>query len=72
MWPQAHDCESLSVEPGSRVIRCPGTGHRFSLFWMETSVSQIVLWGTGARMGVNIEVVSRGVTEALEGRFSVL
>lgn len=54
------------------MTRCPGTGHRFPLFWMETSVSQIVLWGAGARVGVNIEVVSRVVTEALEGRLSVL
>lgn len=52
------------MEPGSRVTRCPGTGHRFPLFWMETAVSQIVLWGTGAGVGVNIEVVSCGVAEA--------
>lgn len=67
-WP--HDCESLSVEPGSRVTRCPGTGHRFTLFWMETAVSQIALWGIGAGVGVNIEVVSCGVAEAREDRFS--
>jgi hypothetical protein len=39
---------------------------------METAVSQIVLWGTGAGVRVNIEVVSCGVAESWESGFSSL